>query len=140
MAAIYGDVSYIAPCRLFSTVASFNAKQKVYRYRFNVTDPRFPSKMGSTHSCEIGFVWSDPSIKVDPMRTRVSEFMSRAWASFIVDQNPNEHGIETVPKWEPYSTTSSGRNLVIGEDGFTTENDIFRKDAMSVIIDEILKI
>lgn len=85
-------------------------------------------------------MWNDPFVKSDQARTQVSEFMSRAWASFVVDMNPNDHKVKGVPNWEPYSTSASGWNLVIGEDGFADEDDVFRRDAIDAIIHEILKI
>lgn len=140
MAAIYGDVSYIAPCRFFCSEYSFTGNQIVYRYRFNVSDPRFPPKMGVTHARETSFVWNNPAVRTDDMRSQVTDFMSRAWAAFIVDQDPNNHGVQNIPSWEPYSKSALGQNFVIGEDGFSKEVDNFRGTAINVIIAEILKL
>jgi carboxylesterase type B len=96
--------------------------------------------MGATHATEVGFVWNDPSLKTNPERTLISDFMSRAWASFIVDQDPNNHGIKNIPLWEPYSKVASGHNFVIDERGFWTENDTFRNESIAVIMAEIMKL
>src|SRR5271163_640506 len=44
LAAITGDIIMIAPTRLFSTIASFNYSQTVYRYRANLTYPSIPAQ------------------------------------------------------------------------------------------------
>jgi acetylcholinesterase len=140
LASIYGDVAYIAPCRLFTKVAAFYGRQKVFRYRFNTTDPQFPLVYGSTHASDIGFVWSNPSLKNDPTRAPIVDFMSRAWISFIADLTPNHHGLERFPTWHPYTASPFGQNFVIAQDGFKTEDDIYRRKELEFITDAILRL
>jgi acetylcholinesterase len=139
VASIFGDVLFIGPCRLFSNISSFTGNQRVYRYRFNTTDPSFDPTWGATHGIEIGFVWNSPSLKTDTGMTATVNFMSRAWASFVVDLNPNNHGLSGIPTWNTYSASSSGQNFVVQNGTFTTEDDTFRLDGIGLINNAVLK-
>jgi triacylglycerol lipase len=140
VASIFGDVLFIGPCRLFSNYSSFSSRQSVYRYRFNTTDPSFDPRWGATHGIEIGFVWNTPSLKTNDGLTKTVNFMSRAWASFVVDLNPNNHGLSGIPTWNTYSTSSSGQNFVIQNGTFSTEDDTFRRDGINIINNAVLKL
>ena len=72
--------------------------------------------------------------------TKTVNFMSRAWASFVVDLNPNNHGLSGIPTWNTYSTSSSGQNFVIQNGTFSTEDDTFRRDGINVINNAVLKL
>ena len=93
----------IAPCRFFSQIAAFSGYQPVYRYRANLTYPGLPAMLGSIHGIEVPYVWNDPILQIDVRTSKTVEFVSRAWGSFISDLNPNNHGVENIPKWNIYS-------------------------------------
>jgi len=128
----------IAPTRLFSTIASFNYSQTVYRYRANLTYPSIPAQFGSTHGIEIPYVFNSPVLQVSNATARTADFISRAWISFIVDLNPNFHGIEGIPKWNRYSSLPAGENFVIGVDNFSTEADTYRSEGINFINSAII--
>jgi acetylcholinesterase len=128
----------IAPCRLFSQIAAFSGYQQVYRYRANLTYPGIPAMLGSTHAIEIPYVWNYPTLQLDPKTSKTVELVSRAWASFISDLNPNSHGVEGIPTWNPYSTLPTGENFVIQVNVFSTEQDIYRFDGIGFINSALL--
>jgi carboxylesterase type B len=133
IASITGDIIMIAPCRLFSQIASFSGYQPVYRYRANLTYPGIPATLGSTHGIDIPYVWNFPTLQLNPETSETVEFVSRAWVSFINDLDPNHHGVEGIPSWNPYSTLPTGENFVIAVNNFTTEPDVSRFDGISFI-------
>ena len=93
VASITGDIFFIRPCRLFSS-ANVNASADIDHYRLNVTDP---TTLGSTHGIDINYVWNSPALKKNSTAVaKTVDFMSRVWAAFVVDQNPNGHGVSGV--------------------------------------------
>jgi acetylcholinesterase len=140
VASITGDVLFIGPCRLFSS-ANVNASSKIYHYRLNVTDPSFDATLGSTHGIDINYVWNNPTLKNNSTDVaKTVDFMSRAWAAFVVDQNPNGHGVSGVANWNPYSADSKGQNFVIQVGKWSTESDTFRKQGIDVINTAVLRL
>lgn len=139
IASIAGDVFMIAPCRLFSRMSAFSAQQPVYRYRVNLTHPGAPAMLGSTHGIELPYVWNSPTLQLNATYSRTVNFVSRAWISFISDLDPNDHGMEGIPYWNPYSIIPSGENFVIALNNFSTEADIYRLDRMNFINSAILE-
>ena len=47
-------------------------------------------------------------------QTQLVDLMSRAWASFVVDLDPNNHGLQGIPKWENYTSRLHGAGFVFG--------------------------
>jgi acetylcholinesterase len=138
VASIVGDEIMIAPTRLFCNISAFAQNQTVYRYRANLTYPGIPAQFGSTHGIEIPYVWNFPTLQLNNATAKTAEFVSRAWTSFIQYRNPNNHGIEGIPVWRPYSANSSGENFVIGVNNFTTELDTFRADGINFMNSAII--
>lgn len=139
IASIAGDVIMIAPCRLFSRMSAFAAQQPVYRYRVNLTQPGTSARSGATHSIELPYVWNSPTLQSNVTYSRTVNFVSRAWISFISDLNPNHHGMEGVPYWNPYSIIPSGENFVIALNHFSTEPDTYRLDGINFINSAIVE-
>lgn len=140
VASIAGDIIMIAPCRFCSYITAFTGYQDVYRFRANLTIPIIPAMLGSTHGIEIPYVWNDPGLQHDPKYSKTVEFVSRAWASFIHDLNPNNHGIEGVPQWNPYINQPTGENFVIAVNNFSTEPDTYRFDGIGFINSALLQL
>ena len=140
VASIEGDVLFIGPCRLFTSTSSFIGGQTVYRYRLNLTVPAFPPMWGATHGADVSYVWNTPSLRTDADTSRTIDFVSRAWASFVVDLTPNHHGLQNIATWNPYSTSTSGQNFVIALNNFSTELDTFRVPGITVINDAVLEL
>jgi triacylglycerol lipase len=138
VASITGDVLFIGPCRLFSKAQSTTT----YRYRANLTDPtgQFPAMLGSTHAIEIGYVWNTPAVRTNSDLSRTVDFMSRAWVSFVVDLNPNNHGLSGIATWNKYSAAPQGQNFVIATNSFSTEVDTYRTNGINTINNAVLKL
>lgn len=133
-ASIVGDITIIAPARWMSEILSNTSA--VYKYRFNVTNPLagFPDYDGSAHGDEVNYVWNWPDLRAySPESSKVVDVMAKTWVSFFVDLTPNNHGLEDVPIWEPYSSNTEGENFVIEIDSIDTEVDNFRKEGIDLI-------
>jgi len=137
-ASILGDFMMIAPSRLSAQVYSSTGSSPpaTYKYRFNVTNPiypNYPEYFGSTHGYEVNFVWNMPAVKTTPDYSLVADFMSRSWASFVSDLDPNQHGLEGMPTWEQYSSRPEGANFVVQIGGYGMESDIYRFQGIDFI-------
>jgi len=139
VASIAGDMIMIAPCRVFSCMSAFAARQPVYRYRVNLTLPSTPAMLGATHNIELPYVWNSPTLQLNATYSTTVNFVSRAWISFISDLDPNNHGLEGLPYWNTYSIGPSGENFVIALNNFSTEPDTYRLDEINFINSAILE-
>ncbi|EAU35844.1 cholinesterase [Aspergillus terreus NIH2624] len=84
-----------------------------YCYRFDMRSGDAPYLQGAQHFNEVSFVFNNiqgqgyhygkPFAGMPPSYKQLSRLMTRMWASFIHDLNPNT-GItnETTVQWEPY--------------------------------------
>jgi Carboxylesterase family len=140
ISSIAGDLTMIAPCRLFSQIAAFLTYQDVYRYRANLTYPGIPAMLGSTHGIEIPYAWNFPTLQLDPKTAKTANFVWRACVSFINNLDPNDHGVEDIPRWNPYSTQPTGENFVIDVNDFSTESDTYRFAGISFIKAALLEL
>jgi carboxylesterase type B len=130
-----------------------NAKDKhrqkpVYSYRFD--QPPWNGTLEliatvppvySTHYAELIFVFSNPSRNLSnyigpyPSYHQLSEFMSRSWASFVHDLDPNGHAADGAPYWPRYEL-SQPQNIVfrtvdkLNGSGSYVEEDTYRKDQL----------
>jgi len=135
IAAILGDFAFIGPCRSFcqKSIAS------VYKYRFNATDPFLaPPMFGSCHGAEIEYVFNSPQLRAIQNSSRVMDVVVGSWISFIVDLDPNNHGIKDIPKWEDYSEHHS--NFVIQDGNFGMEPDTFREEGIALINEAVSRL
>ncbi len=108
MASYFGDVVVHAPRR--ATNQAWSAyRVPSYSYRFDVVVNGVPTYVGSTHFQEVAFVFDNVrgegyatnpfgnmTADDNPRFVELSNLMSRSWISFIVDGDPNNHGIESV--------------------------------------------
>lgn len=104
--AYAGDLQQHAPRRSLSqTWAQYNVTS--YSYLFNVFPAGFDATIGVTHFTEVAFmmhnvdglgyenaVASNPFAGKPESYVQVATMMSRMWASFIVDLDPNNSGGE----------------------------------------------
>ena len=122
----------IAPMRLTAQQLSCS-NSRVYKYRFNVTDPLFPlpAQFGATHAVELHFVWNSPQVRATAGFAQVVDIMTRSWVSFFVHLDPNYHQLEDVPHWENYG--NEGRELHVKLDSAQMEADSYRKEGIEFI-------
>jgi len=103
-AAHAGDLQQHAPRRLITQAwAKYNVT--AYSYHFNVFTNGFDANIGVTHFTEVAFVFANikgngyiNAVAADPFAGKPESYkqlarvMSRMWASFIVDLDPNNNG------------------------------------------------
>ena len=96
------DWSMLAGRRL-STQAWANYSVPSYAYRFNVFSNGYNDVQGVTHYAEVAFVFDNtmglgdvqnPFAGEPPSYKAVASLMSKSWAAFIHDLDPNGHGGE----------------------------------------------
>ncbi|KAK5071174.1 hypothetical protein LTS08_000188 [Lithohypha guttulata] len=131
--AFGGDLAFHAARRL---QCQSWAMQNVsaYCYRFNAIPYPLPNLTGSVHFQEVAFVFNNlqglgyafnpfqgqPQSYVD-----LSSLMSRMWASFVHDGNPNGHGLQGYQQWPAYDVVSGGG---VGYDYFFDANTTSRPE------------
>jgi carboxylesterase type B len=136
-AALIGDATIIGPTRLMSRLLSTVGDSNVYKYRFNATDPTKPSPeyRGAAHLLELNYVWNNPALRAASTEaSRLVDVISKMLISFIVDQDPNGHGLAGVPVWKKYSTSPEGENIVFELGALYTEADNWRKQGIDKLI------
>lgn len=97
-----------------------NNNVTAYSYHFNVLPAGLAGVTGATHYQEVAWVFNnidgngyatDPfnaSLVDRPAYVQVSTLMSRMWASFVSDLNPNNHVLTGYPVWPAYNTSRQG--------------------------------
>jgi carboxylesterase type B len=105
-ATLIGDLFFQAPRRLASQQWVKHTNASLYSYRFNAIPNGIPDYFGVTHFQDVPFVFHNvrgagypdvdpPYFGPDPFANRPESFvqlstlMSRMWANFISDGNPN---------------------------------------------------
>ncbi|GMF30337.1 unnamed protein product [Phytophthora lilii] len=147
VSAYAGDSTMHAPRRLMSQVWA-NNNVTSYSYVFNVLTAGVSQYIGATHFTEVAFVFynllgngynnsvaTDPFLNKPESYSQLSRLMSRMWASFIVNQTPNQSGV-TALKWPEY-TLDDPQNIVFDTNVTELayiEPDIFRAEAIAHMI------
>lgn len=107
-ATLIGDIGFKAPRRLAAQQWNKHTNMSLYSYRFNAIPNGIPDYYGVTHFQEVPFIFHNvhgygfpnidpPYFGPDPFANRSQSFvdlatlMSRMWASFMHDRNPNFH-------------------------------------------------
>ncbi|KAJ7593991.1 Alpha/Beta hydrolase protein [Mycena floridula] len=140
-ASIIGDQAIIAGRRAvtqyFAGLAN-DTRKNVWSYRFD--QPTWNNQVEfiatvqpvyATHFAEICYVFNNPSLSntnwIGPFvnHSALASSMSRYWASFVYDLDPNYNSAVT---WPEYSETAE--NLVFQVDNIFAEKDDWRKEAM----------
>ncbi|KAI9982269.1 hypothetical protein PInf_008176 [Phytophthora infestans] len=144
--AYAGDNNQHGPRRFMSQMWARD-DVPVYSYRFNVVPAGVSQFLGSTHFTEVAFVFYNlegngynTSVATDPFLNKPDNFkqlariMTRMWASFIVDQTPNNNGVIDI-EWPQYSLDDP-QNIVFDAnvtDLAYIEPDLFRAEAIAYI-------
>ncbi|GAB7348751.1 hypothetical protein MBLNU459_g7483t2 [Dothideomycetes sp. NU459] len=145
VAAYFGDKVFIANRRLTcQTWAAANVS--AYCYRFNAIPAGIPWPIEVTHFQEVSFVFNNleglgyavnPFANKSESYTELSALMSKSWASFVYDLDPNgwKDRNSSVPAWPTYSV-SNPLNLVFDANVTSyTEPDTFRAEGIKLIND-----
>lgn len=142
-AAYFGDEKFIAARRLTChTWAAANISAYCYRFNALAATDIWPS--GVTHFTEVAFVFDNVNglgYSINPFANRsesyteLSSLMSKSWASFVYDLDPNGWwGRDAnVPPWPAYSVENPMN--IVWEANMTshTEPDTFRADGINIL-------
>ncbi|KAL2838405.1 Alpha/Beta hydrolase protein [Aspergillus pseudodeflectus] len=139
-----GDITMDAPRRLLAqTMAQY--KKDVYSYRWDVPALNETSNIGVSHFAEIPFVFANPvqnftRLGDDPARLELANLAARMWTSFVVDLDPNGHGVSDISQWPRYPFKSSSTkvqpsNFVfrLPRDQSYVEDDTYREEGMAYL-------
>ncbi|KAI5923679.1 Alpha/Beta hydrolase protein [Camillea tinctor] len=96
--------------------AWYNHGVPSYAFQFDSLLPNSPAYLGTGHFQEIAYVFyniegegyeSDqvPFKDATEGMLKLADLMSRMWISFVVDQDPNNHGISDIPEWPVYNNS-----------------------------------
>jgi len=147
MSVIYGDLLFTAGARTTAQIASGDGVP-VYKYRHNIPDNDTYNEpfIGAKHFTEVVYVFdnsNEPKDSTlgeqmfdDPRIPNISKTISKLWASFITDLNPNldpEKVDVEVPSWPEYKSNDTGQNMVFDIQGFHIEDDDWRSDQFKFI-------
>ncbi|EMF13824.1 cholinesterase [Sphaerulina musiva SO2202] len=151
-AAYAGDVTFIAHRRGASETWAANGLA-AYSYRFNTVPAGIDFYVGATHFQEVAFVfnntlglgYNEEHGTVNPFLNKSQSYydlaahMSKSWASFIYDSDPNYEVSwpESAPAWPQYSLDKP-ENIVwdanVSALAFV-EPDTFREEGIRWILD-----
>lgn len=85
-----------------------------YSGRFNIHLDGSSPRLGSHHAVELPYLFgSVAGEQADSQYVAMSELISRMWASFVVDLDPNNHGGESKKRFQQ-NNYSADQNLVAG--------------------------
>lgn len=145
-AAFFGDMVEHFPRR--TAVHAFAQENlTTYSYRFNVLPAGEPAAIGVTHYQEVAWVFNNidgagyttnpfnASLVNGSSYVEVSTLMSRMWASFATDLDPNNHGLSGYPTWPEYELVNGvGKNFVCDANVTSyVEQDDYRVAGMAFI-------
>ncbi|KAE8445564.1 hypothetical protein EG329_013328 [Mollisiaceae sp. DMI_Dod_QoI] len=143
--AYWGDENFIAARRLTcETWAAANLS--AYCYRFNAVPTGISWPTGVTHFQEVAFVFNNldglgyavnPFANKSESYTRLSDLMSKSWASFVHDLDPNGWvGRDSaVPAWPEYSVENPLNIVWDANVTSHTEPDTFRAEGIKILND-----
>jgi carboxylesterase type B len=154
-ASYFGDIVVNAP-RHASNHAWSTHNVSSYSYRFDVVVNGVPDSIGATHFQEVAFVFNNTlgaGYAVDPFGNLTAEegrrfgelavLMSRCWASFITEGDPNGNRVQGAPEWPVYDVVEGGgegRNIVFSVEGKGSyvEADTYRGEGMAFVSENAL--
>ncbi|KAL2810891.1 Alpha/Beta hydrolase protein [Aspergillus granulosus] len=138
-----GDITMDAPRRLLAeTMVRY--KKNVYSYRWDVPGLNETSNIGVTHFAEIPFIFANPvqnftKLGDDPARLELANLAARMWTSFVVDLDPNGHGVSDIAQWPRYSRSNPAKNkpsnfvFRLPRSQSYVEDDTYRKEGMAYL-------
>ncbi|KAI2792220.1 hypothetical protein POX_b02257 [Penicillium oxalicum] len=132
-----GDLTMVAPRRMLAQVMS-RFTRHVYSYRWDVPALNSTTTIGVQHFAEIPFVFANPvqditPLGTDPARLSLGQLAARMWTSFVVDLDPNGHGVSGIPRWPRYSSQSSNFVFRLPRRETYVEADTYRASGMAYI-------
>ncbi|KAG7384478.1 hypothetical protein PHYBOEH_009435 [Phytophthora boehmeriae] len=146
VSAYAGDNNQHGPRRFMSQMWAKDGVP-VYSYRFNVLTAGTSQYLGATHFTEVAFVFynlagngynnsvaTDPFLNKPETYGQLARLMTRMWASFIVNQTPNDNGLTDV-EWPQYSLDDP-QNFVFDTNVTNVsyvESDFFRAEAIAYL-------
>ncbi|KAJ3543415.1 hypothetical protein NM208_g3583 [Fusarium decemcellulare] len=153
---LYGSISqllgdlFMNAGRRITAEAWSRSGADVYSYRFDTVPAGIsPELAGATHFGEVAFVFhntngggyernpfavTDPDVKTKYIK--LSELMSLMWISFVNTGSPNDHGVVGSTVSWPRHDMKAPRNIVFNaQKGVTVEKDVFRAEAIRLILD-----
>ncbi|KAJ7307781.1 alpha/beta-hydrolase [Mycena albidolilacea] len=150
--AIVGDAFMAAGARALAQVVS--SEVPVYKYRFNHKpySVSFGIQDYVGHFTEVAYTFNTQNDGTDfwvtnhatatylgpgaPIADRaLGVYMSRSWASFAATGDPNNANVTAKITWPKYS--EGAQNIVWQSEGSIIEDDVFRKEGMQFMIDNI---
>lgn len=145
-AAFGGDFIQFGPRRATCEAWS-NHSVSAYCYRFNVVSAGLPPLIGATHFQEVAFVMDNvkgngyainPFLDMPAAYTQLATLMSRSWISFVVNLQPNAHGVRAVPEWPMYNVSDGkGAQDMLFDANVSSlavpERDTYRAEAISFV-------
>ncbi|KAL9080662.1 MAG: hypothetical protein Q9157_000638 [Trypethelium eluteriae] len=152
--AYFGDAVMIAPRRYTCQQwATFNLT--AYCYRFNAIPTGVPWTSGVTHFQEVAFVFDNteglgytinPFANKSEAYLKLASLMSKSWASFIFDQEPNNWpgrdsyalNSSSVAPWPRYDTANPMNMVWDANRTSYPEPDTFRKAGIALINSDAL--
>ncbi|KAL4905815.1 Alpha/Beta hydrolase protein [Aspergillus multicolor] len=91
-----------------------------YAARINILAPNDAARLGSHHSVELDYVFSNTD-STNGALVNMANLVSRVWASFVVHLDPNHHHIRGVPHWPVWNGSgvdgTVGYNFVFNTNG-----------------------
>lgn len=142
-AAYWGDEVFIAARRLTcETWAAANLP--AYSYRFNVVVAGIPWPIQVTHFQEVAFAFNNlkglgyaqnPFQNKSESFTQLSDLISKSWASFVYDLDPNgwTGRDSAVPAWPAYSLENPENIVWDANVTSHTEPDTFRAEGIKLL-------
>jgi len=151
-AAFFGDAVEHYPRR--EVVSAYSRSNiTAYSYRFNIQPAGLTDLIGVTHYQEVAWVFDNidgagyatnpfnGSLIDRPTYVEVATLMSRMWASFVHDLDPNNHGLAGYPVWPPYNVNEGGVGSNVVFDANVTsyvERDDWRVPQMAFLAQKAL--
>ena len=148
-AAYFGDAVMIAPRRYTCEQWATN-NLTAYCYRFNAIPNGVPWTTGVTHFQEVAFVFDNTDglgYAINPFATKsdayfkLAKLMSKSWASFVYDQDPNTWSgrdsyalnTSTITPWPKYDNANPMNMVWDANRTSYAEPDTFRKAGIALI-------
>ncbi|GKU09056.1 unnamed protein product [Fusarium langsethiae] len=93
-----------------------------YSARLQLVNLVYPKSLGAHHGADMPYIFNNvegPGYD-SPQMQNMSILLSRTWASFVSELDPNNHGLDGYPVWPKWNTSQPvgvGSNMVFVADG-----------------------
>ncbi|KAL1307019.1 hypothetical protein AAFC00_005646 [Neodothiora populina] len=144
-ASYYGDHHFIAARRLTCQTWAA-AGLDAYCFRFDTVPRGLGWPFQAAHFQEVSFVFNNvdglgyspsPFLDMSPAFAQLSNHMSKTWASFVADLNPNSwKGVDAaLPLWPTYDNADPKNFVFSANETCYTETDDFRAEGIKLFND-----